>query len=564
MGEQELIEKTRAYIDSGSIDSAEACVNRLLIEGTEDPYIYTDFAALLHKKGKLQKAELVYKKAISLKKDNIIALSNLSSLLRQLGKIEEAEKYVMLAIAINPNHANSFSNLANILRAKGKLDEAEIYYKKAIKLNPKHCNAFLNLGILLKERGRLDEARENMSRSIQICPDLEEGYVNLTLLLKEMRNHKETKEVINNFLVIKNICSNSYKKIAEVCMEIGEFEISSKCAKQSILTDPTNSENYITLGSIMRIKCINTSAIRSLVKGLELNKMHDSGKLILMSCLNEIEPEINIKNPIIAANNEIQKIDIKDTEAITVKRIKAIYSEALRAMIKHKITTKSSFSQIYRINNSQEMDCLRHMDIFNLYNIIPENCFSCYKVQVEPKNVIDLIKLYFIFNTLELDNDNTRKCMVEKRIGVSGYYKGIIYSKSFDDAKNINEKLNSIIRLKIDNKIESKIKRGCSEYAMKYPDYKYVSLNGEKKMSYRKEWKVIEDIYDNNKIKIRHEKRPESLKVFSLFDFLIIRNWIGYAQEIGDKASARITDEDLKSLKAPKAIDLGEYVDNNI
>ena len=40
--------------------------------------------------------------------------------------------------------------------------------------------------------------------------------------------------------------------------------------------------------------------------------------------------------------------------------------------------------------------CERHHKVFNDFKIIPENCFGCFKVQANPKNVIDLIKLYLI------------------------------------------------------------------------------------------------------------------------------------------------------------------------
>ena len=38
------------------------------------------------------------------------------------------------------------------------------------------------------------------------------------------------------------------------------------------------------------------------------------------------------------------------------------------------------------------------MSIFKEHGIIPEFCFSCFKVQVEPNSVIDLIKLFVVFD----------------------------------------------------------------------------------------------------------------------------------------------------------------------
>jgi len=82
------------------------------------------------------------------------------------------------------------------------------------------------------------------------------------------------------------------------------------------------------------------------------------------------------------------------------------------------------------------------MLIFNQNKIIPEFCFSCYKVQVEVDSIIELIKLFLVFNTLELENSNTRKCMIEGRTNISGFYKGLIYCLGLTEALEISKKLN--------------------------------------------------------------------------------------------------------------------------
>ena len=76
------------------------------------------------------------------------------------------------------------------------------------------------------------------------------------------------------------------------------------------------------------------------------------------------------------------------------------------------------------------------MQIFENHNIIPEYCFGCFKVLIEPNNVIDLIKLHLLFDNLKLDNENFRKCMIEGRKNIDGNYKGFIYCKSLEEAEN--------------------------------------------------------------------------------------------------------------------------------
>ena len=71
-------------------------------------------------------------------------------------------------------------------------------------------------------------------------------------------------------------------------------------------------------------------------------------------------------------------------------------------------------------------------------NIIPNFCFGCFKIQIEPNNVLDLVKLYFVFDNLELPNNNWRKCMLEFRNNINGLYKGFVYCSSLKEAENIS------------------------------------------------------------------------------------------------------------------------------
>ena len=182
------------------------------------------------------------------------------------------------------------------------------------------------------------------------------------------------------------------------------------------------------------------------------------------------------------------------------------------------------------------------MLIFNEHKIIPEFCFECYKVQIEVDSVIELIKLFLVFNSFKITN--TRKCMVETRKDVSGFYKGLIYCSSLKEALEISEQINIEIRKNIRADLLSSIKRGCSEYALEFPEYKEIRFSDNQPMNYQKNWAEIENVFD----KANHEwgKSNPNIEGFNLNNFLIIRNWLAYARKIGDKSVSKITDEDIR------------------
>ena len=101
------------------------------------------------------------------------------------------------------------------------------------------------------------------------------------------------------------------------------------------------------------------------------------------------------------------------------------------------------------IQNSINLNCNRHFKVFNEFNIIPKYCFSCYKIQISLFNIIDLIKLYFIFDNLNFKKNNIRKCMVETRENIKGNYKGFIYCKGLNEAQTIINEINLVLKIKI-------------------------------------------------------------------------------------------------------------------
>ena len=185
---------------------------------------------------------------------------------------------------------------------------------------------------------------------------------------------------------------------------------------------------------------------------------------------------------------------------------------------------------------------------FQSKKIIPEFCFGCYKVQIEVDSIIELIKLFLVFNNLKLKNNNTRKCIVETRTYTSGFYKGFIYCLGLNEALEISNQVNVQIQKNIRIDLISKVKRGCSEYPLEFPKYKEIRTSGDQPMNYDESWRTIEEEIDQgNK---DWGKSNKSIEGFNLNNFLIMRNWIAYAQKIGDKSVNKITNEQIKGTKS--------------
>jgi len=209
----------------------------------------------------------------------------------------------------------------------------------------------------------------------------------------------------------------------------------------------------------------------------------------------------------------------------------------------------------YNWENRHPGGCKRHLMVFNEFNIIPEFCFNCYKVVIEPRTVMELFKLVLIFLRHELPNDNVRKCLAEGREQVSGLYKGMIYCLGIDEGEKTLAILKDLVSKEISSDIPVTLKRGCSEYALNYPEFSQVK-QGRKAMEYKKEWQKYEDSTDQ-KMSFNAQtnmKASYNHPGYSLRDAEAMFAWLRYAATIGDLSYLKISDYRLdpyQNLKRP-------------
>ena len=190
-----------------------------------DTQFLVNKAIKLHVRGKVDKAEEIYKKIINIDPNNIISLNNLGSILNTKENFEKSLNFVNRALEIKPDYADALNNKGNCLKGLNKFDEAIEYYKKGliikpnfvgalnnlatsynsigrheeaipifkkvIELKPNYYEALYNQGICLYNLNLFDEAKDSYEKAIKVKPDFIEAYYNLSLLQMLQGNYKE-------------------------------------------------------------------------------------------------------------------------------------------------------------------------------------------------------------------------------------------------------------------------------------------------------------------------------------------------------------------------------------
>ena len=158
--------------------------------------------------------------------------------------------------------------------------------------------------------------------------------------------------------------------------------------------------------------------------------------------------------------------------------------------------------------------------------------------------MVQLLKLYFIFDQINFPNDNIRKSFVELRPGIPGTYKGLVYCESVEEAQKIIDILEPYMTKLIEKNFNLSIKRGCTEFDIEFPGYK--DVKNLKNVLYQDDWFQSEKLIDEeilNGSKKGKKVFNRSLRGVGLSDLLIIHNWLNYAKLIKDESYKDITNE---------------------
>jgi tetratricopeptide (TPR) repeat protein len=385
--------------------------------------------------------------------------------------------------------------------------------------------------------------------------NFEEALRDINLVVKEYPNinitdwenaievYKSTLTLeINKEKILTNIGVFLFK-LGKINQSITIFKNLTKKNPNFILGHNNLGISYLEIGMFQQ-------AIHHFVLALNIDDNDFNARKNLINILTLSKPCKLEKHELIDLNNKI--IDISNKNKINnfyeINIIKNILKESFDAINEIDKTLFLNETQIFT-KNEKNLNCFRHFKIFNKFNIIPEYCFSCYKVQINLFQIVDLIKLYLMFDSLYLENNNLKKCMVETRKNIKGNYKGYIYCEGLKDAENIFAKVqDEILKLELHD-YKMTIKHGCSEFYNSYPDFEKINFKGQQIMNYDKSWKNKEKLIDDSqpiRLKIDEKKRSNTLKGINLADILTIRNWINYADTVEDYSYKKIFDKKIE------------------
>lgn len=205
-------------------------------------------AALLHRNGRLQEAEALYRQAVGLNPEHAEAWHRLGLVTQGLLRLDEAANCIEQAIRLDDQRAIYFLNLGLLYQDSGKLDDAESSFRRALDLDHSFAAVHNQLGLLLHEKGRFNEAGACFSNAIHYKPDYAAACNNLGSNLRSLGDYAGAGQLFEQATRLKPDYALAYYNLGANCMDMGQLLPAEINLKHAIQLKPDYVQAYYLLG----------------------------------------------------------------------------------------------------------------------------------------------------------------------------------------------------------------------------------------------------------------------------------------------------------------------------
>lgn len=155
----------------GRLDEAEGLYRQILAVRPDDPDALHLLGVVRRRRGDGAGAVALIERAVALRPDFIPAYTNFANALADVGQDDAAIAILRQGTGLAPADVGLWWALGNRLWHLDRYDEAEQAYRRVLALQPDHFDAGFNLGVSYQKLGRLDEAKAVFAAMVALAPE---------------------------------------------------------------------------------------------------------------------------------------------------------------------------------------------------------------------------------------------------------------------------------------------------------------------------------------------------------------------------------------------------------
>jgi protein O-mannosyl-transferase len=201
--------------------------------------------------GYWKNSETLFRRAVTVTKNNYLAYNNLGFYLSNQGKAEEAMTNYQKSLEINPNYEDAQNNLGHALARKGRLDEAILHYELALRIKPGLAEAHNNLGNALGDQGKLDEAISHYLTALQIDPENENALNNLGIARAMQGRSDEAWKLLTEATRLKPSDAGAHGNLGTLLASQNKLDEAAKQFQIALQLSPDDPKSQNNLGNVL-------------------------------------------------------------------------------------------------------------------------------------------------------------------------------------------------------------------------------------------------------------------------------------------------------------------------
>ena len=202
-----------------------------------------------HRAGRLDRAEALYRRALTRDPDHADALHLFGVLAYQCGRVGLALQLIERALPALAELPDAHLNYGNALREAGRPAEAAESYRRALALQPDYGMAHSNLARVLNELRDYSGALDSARRAVALLPDFLGAQVNLASALIGLERYPEAEAPLRRALELQPDRAETYRDLGWVLTKLGRFDEAEACHERAIALSPDSAMAHYVRGA---------------------------------------------------------------------------------------------------------------------------------------------------------------------------------------------------------------------------------------------------------------------------------------------------------------------------